>query len=90
MRDDIFIRPDFSKDELDPYQIITIRKSLEKNKSPLMGLAFQDIKRQLLSDELFEERDDTSYIDPFFNPIVDAKNLKKYREFIKQMKANKK
>ena len=69
------------------YQIITIRKSLEKNKSPLMGLAFQDIKRQLLSDELFDERDDTSYIDPFFNPIVDAKNVKKYREFMKELRS---
>ena len=90
LRDNIFVRPDFSKDELDPYQIITIRKSLEKNKSPLMGLAFQDIKRQLLSDELFEERDDTSYIDPFFNPIVDASNIKKYRKYMKELRSKSK
>ena len=55
-----------------------------------MGLAFQDIKRQLLSDELFDERDDTSYIDPFFNPIVDAKNIKRYREFMKELRSRNK
>lgn len=73
-------RPDFSKDELEPYDILTVRQALENNGSPLIGLSFQDLKKQLLSDEIFEVRDRESYIDPFFKTDVSMKNLKKYSE----------
>jgi hypothetical protein len=66
---------------LEPYKIITVRQSLEKSPSPIDGLAFQNVKRQLLSDELFDERHDTSYLDPLFEPVVDTSNLKTYRKY---------
>ena len=85
-QEDIFRRPDFSKPVLEPYTIITVRQSLEKSRSPINGMSFQNIRRQLLSDELFDERTGTSYLDPLFNPIVDASNLKKYEEYAKAAK----
>ena len=76
-------RPDFSKKELEPYQIYTVSKALEKNRSPLIGISFQNIKRQFLSDEFFEERHGTSFIDPFFWTDVPTDNLKKYGSIAK-------
>ena len=87
--EDIYRRPDFSKDELEPYQILTVSKSLEKNASPLIGLAFQNIKRQILSDELFENRDETSYVDAFFKTEIPTTNFKKYAKFADLSIANK-
>ena len=71
-------RPNFLKEELEPYNIYTVSKALEKNKSPLIGLSFQNIKRQLLSDELYEERNGTSFIDPFYWTDIPTDNLREY------------
>lgn len=74
----IYERPDFSKPEIEPYEIYTVSKALEKNKSPLIGISFQNIKRQFLSDELFEDRDGTSFIDPLYWTEIPTDNLKLY------------
>lgn len=78
--DNIYERPDFSKKTLEPYQITTIRKSLEYNKSPLIGLVFEQLKRQVLSDDFFEIRNGESYYDPLFKETVDMSNIKKYHK----------
>ena len=77
-------RPDFLREELEPYEIYTVSKSLEKNKSPLIGISFQNIKRQFLSDELYEERNSTSFIDPFYWTDIPTDNLKKYSKLAKK------
>lgn len=74
----IYERPDFSEDELEPYEIYTVSRALERNKSPLIGISFQNIKRQFLSDEFFENRNGTCFIDPFFWTKIPTENLKKY------------
>ena len=86
--EDIYRRPDFSKDTLEPYVIFTVRKSLEKNPSPLMGIGFQNIKRQLLSNDLFEKRTETSYIDNFFKPTISTENLSKYAVYYDENSLN--
>lgn len=78
-------RPDFSKKELEPYEIYTVRKALIKNKSPLIGLSFQDIKRQLLSDELYTNRTGTSYIDEFYKTEVPTDKLEEYQQLADEM-----
>lgn len=82
-------RPDFSEEELEPYVIVTVTKALEKNFSPLMGISFQNLKRQFLSDELYEERRGTSYIDPFFQTEIPTDNLKIYAEISADEKKSK-
>lgn len=77
-------RPDFLQEELEPYSIYTVSKALEKNKSPLIGISFQNIKRQFLSDELYEERNGTSFIDPFYWTDIPTDNLKKYAKLAKK------
>lgn len=77
-------RPDFRAKKLEPYQIYTIKKALEQNKSPLIGISFQDIKRQLLSDDILK-RDGTSFIDPFYWTHIPTKNLKKYGDLAERV-----
>ena len=88
IRSDInmYERPDFSNEELEPYSMYTVSRALEKNKSPLIGLSFQNIKRQFLSDELYENRHGTSFIDPFYWTNIPTDNLKKYAKLTKTIK----
>lgn len=72
-----YSRPDFTKDRLEPYTIITIRKALEHNASPTLGLSVQYTKRQMMSDALVTDRTGTSYVDPFMKPQV-SNLYKKY------------
>ena len=81
---DIYRRPDFSEEELEPYEIVTVRKSLEKNKSPLIGIAFENIKRQILSDEFYSKRNGVSYIDPMFKKSLSTKKLLKYAKMAQE------
>lgn len=76
----MYERPDFLNENLEPYNIYTVSRALEKNKSALIGISFQNIKRQFLSDELYEDRTGTSFIDPFFWTNIPTDNLKKYGE----------
>lgn len=75
-------RPDFSKPDIGPYEIITINKSIEKGPSPLLGMSFQYIKRQMTSDELYDERDQESYVDPFYAKEIPTQRLKDYINLI--------
>lgn len=75
-------RPNFAREELEPYTVYTVSKALERNKSPLIGISFQNIKRQFLSDELFEERDGVSYLDPFYKEKISTENYKKYSKIV--------
>lgn len=77
----IFERPDFSKDRVEPYQILTVSKALEKNPSPMIGLSFQNLKRQILSNELFEDRREPSYMDAYFKTEIPTENLIKYAKY---------
>lgn len=79
--ENIFERPDFSKDTLEPYEILTVSKALEKNPSPMIGLSFQNLKRQILSNELFEERNEPSYMDAYFKIEIPTANLIKYAKY---------
>ena len=84
----IFERPDFSKDVVEPYQILTVSKALEKNPSPMIGLSFQNLKRQLLSNEMFEERNEASYMDAYFKTEIPTENLIKYAKYADQAALN--
>lgn len=84
--DDDFERPDFTDDEVPPYQIYTVLKALENNKSALIGLSSQDIKRQILSDDLITKKDGVSYIDPFFKKDTSTKRLKDINKILRESK----
>lgn len=88
---DVYKRPDLDEIEtdedgnvitVDQPQIITARQALEKNLSPYIGLSYQNIKRQMISDDLYTKRNATSYLDPLFDTKVPMRNLKEYDRMI--------
>lgn len=83
--DNIFERPDFSSNRLPKYKIVTVAKALEKNKSPLVGLSYQYVKRQLLSDDI-DKKDATSYLDPFFKEKIYTKKRKEHIRHVMEQK----
>lgn len=81
-------RPDFTKKDLEPYDIYTVNHCLERNKSPLIGIVFQNVKRQLISDELFTERTSPSYVDYLFSEQISSDNIRRYIDIVNQMKSD--
>ena len=59
VEDDSFIR----------FKTYSVPKALEHNGSALLGISVQQLRRQLLNPNL-EERDQSSYVDVFFNPYI--------------------
>ena len=82
--ENMYDRPDFSKEHLEPYRILTIDKAIRKHRSILIGLCYQDLKSQLLSDDTFTERTASSYLDAFFKVKISTDSLKKYDEQVRR------
>lgn len=72
---DPYRRPNFKNKTLEPYGIQTVSKALENNPSPLLGLSYQNIKRQLLSNNLYSKRNKSSYVDEYFRTEFDVKEV---------------
>lgn len=83
----IYERPDFADEILDPYSIKTVSWCLENNESGTVGLSYQNIKKQLLSDALYTERDAESFIDPLFWTEIPTEQLKKYKDRAPRMRS---
>ena len=86
--DDNYERPDFTQKEVPPYQIYTVLKALENNKSLLIGLSSQNIKRQLLSDDLVTKKTGTSYLDSLFKKQTPTKRLLDIRKIVQKKREN--
>lgn len=76
---DVMRRPNFAKPKMPKYKVYTLSKCLEHNASPLLGLVYENLKRQVMNDDL-ERRTSTSYIDVIFKEQIDMKPLKKYKD----------
>ena len=81
---DPYVRPDFSQEILPKYQIKTVKNALTKNKSPLIGLSSENLKKQLLDDELYSTRYEESYVDPLFKETISMKRLKGYSKLVRK------
>ena len=81
---DPYVRPDFSQEIMPKYQIKTVKNALTKNKSPLIGLSSENLKKQLLDDELYSTRYEESYVDPLFKETISMKRLKGYTKLVRK------
>lgn len=81
---DPYVRPDFSQEIMPKYQIKTVKNALTKNKSPLIGLSSENLKKQLLDDELYTTRYEESYVDPLFKETISMKRLKGYSKLVRK------
>ena len=82
--DEELCRPNFALRDIGPYQIYTVLKALENNKSMFIGLASQEIKKQLISDDIVTKKTGTSYIDEFFKKDVSTDRLYEIHEMLKK------
>lgn len=82
----IYARPDFSKFQHPDIKILTLNQALLNTKAPTIGLSYQEVKRQILSDGLYEEKDGSSYLDPMYATKIDTSRL---RELAAKVRAEK-
>ena len=73
---DLYRRPDFSQFKLPEYKILTLNQALLNTRAPTIGLSYQEVKRQLLSTDLYTEKNEGSYFDPLFATKVDTSRFK--------------
>lgn len=83
---DIYQRPDFSKFANPQYKILTLNQALLNYKAPTIGFSYQENKRQILSDALYDEKNGSSYLDPLYATKVDTSRLRKLLEKNKERK----
>jgi len=72
----LYKRPDFGKFKHPEFKILTLNQALINTKAPTVGFSYQEIKRQLLSDGLYNEKDGSSYLDPLYATKVDTSRLR--------------
>ena len=83
---DIYHRPDFRSFEKPEFKILTLNQALLNTKAPTIGLSYQELKRQILSDALYDDKDGSSYLDPMYSDKVSTEHLK---ELVDKVKARK-
>lgn len=84
--EDIYHRPDFHKFKLPPYKILNLNQALLNMKAPTIGLSYQEVKRQISSDAIYEEKDGSSYLDPLYATKVKADRLKELAAIVQRKK----
>ena len=62
--ENMYERPDFSKEIVEPYKMRTVAYCLKHSASPVIGLATQYLRMQITSPEILRRRG-TSYMDAF-------------------------
>lgn len=82
--DDIYHRPAFDKFENPNYKILTLNQALLNTKAPTVGMSYQEIKRQILSDALYEDKDGSSYLDPMYADKISTEHLKQLAAKVKE------
>lgn len=87
--DDLYQRPDFHQFKTPAYKILTLGQAILKMKAPTLGLSYQEVKRQLLSDELFDEKDGKSFFDPLYSTEIDTSRLKELHKKVLEDKRKK-
>ena len=82
--DNIYMRPKFDKFETPRYKILTLNQALLNTKAPTIGFSYQELKRQILSDALYTEKDGSSYLDPMYTTKIDTTRLKQLAKKVQE------
>jgi hypothetical protein len=84
----LYNRPDFSQFKDPEVKILTLNKALINTRAPTIGFSYQEIKRQLLSDVLYTEKDGSSYLDPLYATKIDTKRFRELSNRIQRRRSN--
>lgn len=74
--DNLYNRPKFERFENPKYKILTLNQALLNTSAPTVGFSYQELKRQILSDALYDEKKGSSYLDPLYADKIDTTKLK--------------
>ena len=69
--------PNFRRDGNVDYRLVPLRTALEKNSSINIGLIYQDLKRQLLSPDLYVRKGESVH-DALFDENIDTSSLREF------------
>jgi len=84
----IYKRPNFAQFNDPEYKILTLDQALINRDAPTIGLSYQALKRQLLSDALYNDKNGSSYLDPLYANKVSTKRLKELAQIIQNRRIN--
>lgn len=73
--DDLYHRPDFTQTKTPRFKYVTVNWALENNPSPLVGMSFQYIERQMKKTSFTTERTETAYIDEMYKKRLHTDKL---------------
>lgn len=74
--DNLYRRPAFDKFEDPKVTILTLNRALLNTSAPTIGFSYQELKRQILSDSLYDEKKGSSYLDPLYADKISTEHLK--------------
>ena len=77
---DVYHRPDFHKFENPQYKIFTLDQALLNSEAPTVSFSFQELKRQIMSDALYEDKKSSSYLDPLYADKISTRRFKELLE----------
>lgn len=80
----LYERPDFRQSKPPAYKILTLNQALLKTRAPTVSFSYQELKRQILSDDLYTEKNGSSYLDPLYSEKVKTSRLKKYAQMVQE------
>lgn len=83
----LYNRPDFSQFKQPEYKILTLNQALLNTKAPTIGFSYQEVKRQILSDVLYEDKDGSSFLDPLYADKISTDHL---RELVQKISERRK
>lgn len=79
-------RPDFTKEDLEDYKMLSVSQAIRNNHSPLLGLSFEKVKSQMVAYDTFHERRGTSYLDAMWEPVANVDRFMSYKKITPQMR----
>ena len=79
-------RPDFTKEDLEDYKMLSVSQAIRNNHSPLLGLSFEKVKSQMVAYDTFHERRGTSYLDAMWEPVANVDRFMNYKKITPQMR----
>ena len=75
--DDLYHRPDFKQLKHPNVKILTLKQALMNTSAPTIGLSYQELKKQALSDKLYEEKKGSSYFDYMYATEIDTSRIRR-------------
>jgi hypothetical protein len=81
---DLYHRPNFADFKTPEVKILTLNQALLNTKAPTVGFSYQELKRQILSDALYDEKDGSSYMDPLYANKINTRHLKELAKKVKE------